>query len=148
MGTNYYLHHKGACPHCKSPHEPLHIGKSSMGWCFSLHVIPELGINDLEDWQKLWSEPGAIIEDEYGEVISPEKMLAIITERKAARSVEEAFRTKPAFLSSRYRDIEDFYHLNDAEPGPNDLLRHRISNYGHCVKHGAGTWDCIEGTFS
>ena len=34
----------------------LHIGKSSYGWHFSLCIYPELGINDLEDWKKLFSE--------------------------------------------------------------------------------------------
>lgn len=145
MGTNYHLHQKGACPHCKRSHEPLHIGKSSAGWCFSLHVIPELGINDLEDWQKLWSVPDSFIENEYGETITPEQMLKIITERSRP---EPAISRLNLQSDSRYQTIAEFYDRNDAEPGPNNLLRSRISTFGHCVKHGAGTWDCIEGEFS
>ena len=42
MGTNYYLHRPrtNECEHCGRADEapPLHIGKSSSGWCFSLHV--------------------------------------------------------------------------------------------------------------
>jgi hypothetical protein len=67
MGTNFYL---------KSPDaEPLHIGKSSAGWCFSLRVYPEYGINNLEDWLDLLCDPYAVIEDEYERWISPSKML-------------------------------------------------------------------------
>lgn len=83
MGTNYYLHQKSesSCSHCG--HDPgeriLHIGKSSYGWCFSLHVIPELGINGLYDWIPLWNNHQ--IKNEYDEIISPSDMLAIITLR-------------------------------------------------------------------
>lgn len=81
MGTNYYLHQKQDCEACGRPHEALHIGKSSYGWCFSLHVMPEDGINSLDDWRRLWSQPGAFIRDEYGDTITVENMEAIITER-------------------------------------------------------------------
>lgn len=131
MGTNYYMKKSGACPCCKREHETLHIGKSSAGWCFALHVMPERGINDLEDWQKLWNEPGVTIETEYGEQVTAEEMTQVITQRSRDKSVDETFRTNPGAL-----------------PGPNNLLRRRVDPFGHCVKHGAGTWDCIEGEFS
>ena len=44
MGTNYYLHKKPPCEACGHEPAPLHIGKSSGGWCFSLHVIPEIAL--------------------------------------------------------------------------------------------------------
>jgi len=58
MGTNYYLKRREPqqpCPTCgctckSDEKDDLHIGKSSWGWCFGLHVIPELGINSLDDW--------------------------------------------------------------------------------------------------
>lgn len=78
MGTNYYLH-ENICSHCGRGDEPLHIGKSSAGWCFALHVIPERGLNSLEDWEKKF-EKGTIL-NEYGNPTSPEEMLRIITER-------------------------------------------------------------------
>jgi len=81
MGCNFYLTAKPPCDHCGRAHERLHIGKSSAGWCFSLHVDPDNGINDLDDWVRLWSEPGATIVNEYGETIAPDAMLKIITER-------------------------------------------------------------------
>ena len=61
MGTNYYLYQKPDCECCGRPFEPLHIGKSSAGWCFALHIMPEDGISTLLDWCALWSAPGAFI---------------------------------------------------------------------------------------
>lgn len=81
MGTNYYLHQKPDCECCGRPFESLHIGKSSGGWCFALHVIPEDNINTLDDWRRLWTAPGTFIRDEYGEKVSVEDMEVIITER-------------------------------------------------------------------
>lgn len=85
MGTNYYLKEtpKPPCECCKRPYETpnLHIGKSSAGWCFSLHVMPEQGIDSLADWQREWAKPGTHIVDEYGRRIPTEDMLSIITER-------------------------------------------------------------------
>lgn len=56
MGTNYYLHTKPDCECCGRGFEPLHIGKSSGGWCFSLHVMPEDNINTLDDWGEIQYE--------------------------------------------------------------------------------------------
>jgi len=130
MGTNYYLEFD-VCPTCGRSADRLHIGKSSGGWCFGLHVIPEEEINSLEDWKQKWNTPKSIIKDEYGEAVSPEKMLEIITERNWGRE---------GILPSQW------YQENHAEPGPNGLARHRIGPY--CVGHGEGTWDLIPGEFS
>lgn len=81
MGTNFYLHAKEDCECCGRPFEPLHIGKSSGGWCFSLHVIPSDSIKDLEDWRMLWKREGSFIRNEYGERISTDEMERIICER-------------------------------------------------------------------
>lgn len=84
MGTNYYYETAGTdpCPHCGrgDESEKLHIGKSSTGWAFSLHIVPERNINTLSDWQQIWASGGQI-RDEYGESVSPEEMLARITKR-------------------------------------------------------------------
>lgn len=82
MGTNYYLYQKPDCKCCGRPFEPLHIGKSSGGWRFALHVMPENGINTLDDWRILWSTPGAFIRDEYGEKVSIADMERLITKRE------------------------------------------------------------------
>ena len=133
MGTNYYFtpSHAGPCEHCgrSDSSEELHIGKSSGGWCFSLHIIPEKGINDLEDWVKLF--PTGRIRDEYGQDIPAEEMMSIITKREG-----RGFANKDTA----------FHRTNHSEEGPEGLLRHRLGPY--CTKHGAGTWDCMPGEFS
>lgn len=85
MSTNYYLIHdeRPPCPRCCRPYpnEHLHIGKSSAGWCFTLHYDEEHGLTSLDAWRSKWSEPGWRIQDEYGERITPERMMEIITKR-------------------------------------------------------------------
>jgi hypothetical protein len=82
MSTNYYLHEKPDCECCGRTYEPLHIGKSSFGWAFSLHVIPEEGINTLDDWRDRWSRKGSYIRNEYGDRISIADMETTITYRR------------------------------------------------------------------
>jgi hypothetical protein len=84
MGTNYYLH-KNVCPTCKRPEEVKHIGKSSVGWAFGLHVYPEDGIDNLEDWTKEF-ERGQIKNEYHGD-IPPAEMVSIITEREHPRGL-------------------------------------------------------------
>jgi len=133
MGTNYYFHKplENVCECCgrSDPPEIIHIGKSSWGWCFGLHVIPEEGINDLPDWQSKWSE--GTIKNEYGDVIDKEEMLSIITERSHP-------------VQSKWDKFD--YQFNHAVPGPKNLVRHKLDS--HCLSHGEGTWDCITGKFS
>lgn len=139
MGTNYYLHQKPKCSGCGRPQDDrLHIGKSSGGWCFSLHAIPELGIHDLPDWERLWSQEGAWIVDEYGSDISVHDMYSTITERASVRERKG--------VPLGYTSWTDFYNRNYGAPGPNGLIRHQLGPY--CLKHGAGTWDMIPGEFS
>lgn len=140
MGTNYYWH-ANVCEHCKRSEAPVHIGKSSAGWCFSLHVYPDgIGyeqprVNTLEDWKALWSQPGSVIKDEYGDAISPEDMEERITQRRGPDAV------RPSYYDDR-REMA----RNHAEPGPNNLWRHQIGH--HVIAHGPGTYDLIVGEFS
>lgn len=129
MGTNYYLYEKPDCECCGEPFKPLHIGKSSGGWCFSLHVIPEKNINTLDDWKTLWNKPGAFIRG-Y-EKVSVQDMENIITNRSCPEL--------PAGGDRWYID-------NQAVPGPNNLARHRVDGQ-HCIGNGPGTWDYIVGEF-
>ena len=135
MGMNYYLH-QNVCPHCGRGNSPLHIGKSSGGWCFSLHVTPGDDINDLEDWVRLWSQENTVIKDEEDEEVSPAEMMDIITNRK--------WDSPQTFPNRWYKSQEEFNQLNYCTEGPYGLARH---NSDHLVKHGAGTWDCIRGEF-
>lgn len=80
MGTNYYCRFP-ACGACGHADEPLHVGKSSVGWVFMLHAIPERGINSLADWSEFWKRPGVSLFNEYDDPVSPDRMLDIITNR-------------------------------------------------------------------
>jgi len=136
MGTNYYLI-GDVCAHCGRGDERKHIGKSSAGWCFSLHVRPEEGINDLKDWDRLFRDPENKIEDEYGAAITADEMIKAITDRSGNVGVGK---------SMSYSSWDEFYRRNHAVPGPKGLARHAIGDY--CVGHGDGTWDLIAGEFS
>lgn len=61
MGTNYYIKSE-PCSHCKRADPDLHIGKSSFGWAFALHVVADRGLNSLDDWRPLLSA-GRIIDE-------------------------------------------------------------------------------------
>ena len=126
MGTNYYAR-TNMCK-CCGRYDELHIGKSSIGWTFSLHVYPDIVINSLEDWKELMEK--STIVDEYGEEITFSKMLDIITNRKFDGV-----------------DITEYVlKKNNAIMGPNGLLRHELSD--RCIGHGEGTWDLMVGYFS
>ena len=138
MGTNYYFR-TDACPCCGRSDNERHIGKSSGGWCFSLHVYPEDEINDLEDWIRMLEKDDGEIYDEYGGKVGVVEMLSIIRKRCSA----EGFNSVPIGYSS----WRSFHEENFSEPGPQGLLRHKVDGR-HCIRQGKGTWDCIVGEFS
>jgi hypothetical protein len=79
MGWNYYME-RNHCPHCNR-RDRVHIGKSSMGWVFALRRYRDEGVFDLDDWIRLWNEPGTLIVDEDGNEVSIQRMVSIISER-------------------------------------------------------------------
>lgn len=144
MGTNYYSVKRGLenldsesfwhrrVESDDGEHDDiLHIGKSSGGWCFALHVIPDRNIHDLPDWVPYLLNEDRVIVDEYREALTYEKLLDVITNR---RGRDPCTWTK------------EMYDRNYAEPGPNNLVRHSVDR--GCVRQGAGTWDYVEGIFS
>ena len=139
MGMNYYLT-ESPCPTCGRGDEELHIGKSSCGWHFSLHVIPERGLNSLADWKRLFRKKGVVIKNEDGTKVSKVEMLDQITNRKIKRC-------KATFPSAYYKSEQDMMEKNSAVKGLNNLWRHKFDG-NHCVGHGEGTWDLITGEFS
>ena len=138
MGTNYYLY-ENVCEHCNRGDNEKHIGKSSGGWCFGLHVIPEERINNLGDWIEYLSRDGITIKDEYGDNKTLDELLDIIRNRSS-------YSTDEWILPNRYNSWGEFHKMNHSEFGPNNLLRHKIDNR-HCVGHGPGTYDYITGDF-
>lgn len=135
MGLNFYavISESRPCEHCGryDVRERLHIGKSSAGWCFSLHVIPEMGIHSLDDWKTFLQQGDVFIEDEDHTAWGLTELLERITNRRRDKPVEWT---------------QENLERNHAELGPNNLVRHRL---GHgCIGHGEGTWDLITGDFS
>lgn len=139
MRTNYYIKPEsmGKCPHCGHEEfsEELHIGKSSMGWCFSLHAIPERGLNNWRNW--LVFLEGKTIKDEYGSIYTLDEFSEVVL----ARGRENyAWEGSPVGYSS----WERFHELNGSMEGPRGLIRHK-NNAGH---GGDEPWDAITGEFS
>lgn len=135
MGTNYYLVDISVecCPTCgKHKEEPwrYHIGKSSAGWCFAVHVDKDEGILSLDDLLPKFTDPRYRIEDEYDRVISAVEMCQIIMDRAGKPTSNNT----PEFLSQ-----------NHAIVGPRNLLR---ATGGWVYAHGEGTWDYFTGEFS
>lgn len=109
MGTNFYW--ESTCPNCK--YQPqLHIGKSSFGWPFVFHVIPEKNILGLYDWLTFFSENKGRIVDEYDVEHSVEELTTLVVSKRIhihASHVREVLNTYPRHFE------EDLNH---------DLLSH------------------------
>ena len=88
MGTNYYAR-IDACPVCTrcDPADDMHIGKSSGGWAFALHVDPSEGVCDLEDWLEIFYDPTVSLWREDGKRLTPDQMLVVITNRDPLNSL-------------------------------------------------------------
>ena len=140
MGTNYY-HEIGVCEHCGHAEHRRHIGKSSFGWCFSLHVEPDDHAfpHSWDEWQEEFIS-GRIV-DEYGEEVDTEDFYSVVTERSHKIPFDDCRWWRG------YKDETHFHIHNCSQRGPNNLLRHRIDGR-HCIGHGDGTWDLITGEFS
>lgn len=131
MGTNYYLRQgqDAAEAHWEHPLNGLlhrdtgraariHLGKSSGGWAFGLHVYPEQGWGNFDRILELVINltcAGWVLEDEYGAVLTPAKFARIV-------------------------------HRSDWEPPPDGWKRHEINGV-YCIGHGAGAFDYLIGEF-
>lgn len=128
MGTNFYWTIEAKLPgdKCGRPYgvEIRHIGKSSAGWVFALHVYPEQGICDLPDWVDLWKGEGTI-KDEYGRIYSVAEMESVIL-------VRFGMRTLPPQAPS-------WHSINGSEPGPWGLAWAKVDG-NRVIGHGLGTY--------
>ena len=95
MGTNYYV-----VPNRPSIEEPIHIGKSSMGWMFLFQDISDLYrtvpvvwhcYEDVEDWlyKNTVESTDYVIMNEYDEIVSFDEFIELV-ERK-----QEQFKDNP-----------------------------------------------------
>lgn len=136
MGTNYYLEAEEPCDKCGHQPSRLHIGKSSYGWYFTMHIIPEEGINTLGDWIKLM-ESGRQIVDEYGQKLTVGDMMDVIVNRK-----------RPDPYVSGYKPTAKTLKENDAVwCSRYNLMRYSL-NSGFAYGHGDGCWTYVAGDFS
>jgi hypothetical protein len=124
MGTNYYAELPQCahpCEHCNFD-DRLHIGKSSGGWKFGFHGIPERGLTSWAAWQDFLADH--IIYDEYGQMIQLGEFATIVTDRNVGRGMARPIcRVDPTpaeivagfggnyFEHGDYHDVEgyDFY---------------------------------------
>lgn len=130
MGINYYVA-IDTCSHCGRPERTLHIGKSSRGWVFALHV----GKNEDDatprtwcSWLRLLTTRPVHIYDEDGTTVTLEQLKEIVLERVGAPGGH-------TILENTEFDARLF------------LYRHKIDDR-HCLAHGSGSYDLITGDFS
>lgn len=87
MGTNYEVRDD---PTCDNPAhtKTLHIGKSSAGWKFSFHAIPDHE-PPLTTW-KAWQEflEGRTVVDEYGREMTLEEFRPVVEQRGIPRDLD------------------------------------------------------------
>jgi len=139
MGTNYYAKEL-LCEHCNR-YEETHIGKSSGGWVFSLHVDADKGLNSWQDWLAYLKKDNVTILDEYDRECTVAELTNVVTNRGWVGH------TYPYTVFGKvYHNFEHLCKEHDAVPGENNLFRHKIGRF--CCGHGEGTWDLIEGDFS
>lgn len=158
MSTNFYLIYNElvdtecpCCGHIVQEKRKRHLGKSSGGWCYSLHVYPEEGLDTFDDMKNHVEDvcsDGGRIEDEYGNILThTEEWVDIVTIRKGKYSPEEIVKINNTLTGTAYRDSQHFLDKNHAIIGSNNLLRHKIDGR-YCIGHGSGTWDYLVGDFS
>ena len=113
MGTNYYVVKNG--PSCQ---DPIHIGKSSIGWMFNFQRQNEKWneppivwntFNQVKDWLKKYTVDSTdyVIIDEYDEIISYDDFIEMVELK------QERDKANPDNFS--YSDNVDGYRFTDRE---------------------------------
>ena len=163
MGTNYYwlrpneAYEEHEISRLVQPkYEMVHIGRSSAGWCFKLHVYPNgyngLDINSWAQWKRLFKDLGddLILVNEYYEKIDLDYLKTVVEDRSSSQDWETFDKELREGKYKFYRDIknlDEFLRRNSAIKGPNNLMRSKIDNR-HCIGHADGPWDYMVGEFS
>ena len=134
MGINFYLH-INTCDHCGRSEKTLHIGKSSTGWAFLLHVDPtgETCPRNWSEWAALIAKPGERnrVTDEDGREYTLPELVEVVMHRKGATTLETSNNTADG------RWFDKSTHL------------WRVTVDGdRCIETGDGTYDLIVGEFN
>ena len=97
MGMNYYCEtgrmFEVECD-CGFKHmmpETLHIGKSCWGWKFTLHAMPEKGLECWRDWEEVLKDARRIYNEE-GEDVSLEELRETVLHRARKPNDEDKAR--------------------------------------------------------
>ena len=115
MGTNYYIK-PDECEHCGRSDEPIHIGKSSIGWQFLFKAYPDehyecehVGgpIVSAADWRKRLMRPNTVIVDEYDRPESVECFWVFVT-NKQQEDPPASHPDYPEWRDFEYTDPEGF----------------------------------------
>lgn len=110
MGTNYYcetgrmLEVECDCGFSHMMPETLHIGKSSWGWKFTLHAIPEKGLECWRDWEEVLKCAKRIF-DECGDDVTFEEMRETVLHR--ARELDDEEKARMVETAVKYGYILD-----------------------------------------
>ena len=80
MGNNYEIRIK-PCKHCGLSKETIHVGKSSMGWRFSLHVQEEY-YKDWDSFKNFLAQTNIEIVDENNKKWKKKDFIELIEEKK------------------------------------------------------------------
>lgn len=157
MGTNYYVtpieNKLSEIPDTMVNEDGLiHVGKSSMGWCFSLHVYPLYDIMCFRDVCAFIQDYSAGIVDEYGDDVSYSDLIDVIVKRKR-KPLEFPRKAFDLLGVPAFNNLQEFVSYHENKPHSccfwdyeNNLFRHRIVQ-GHCIGNGKGTYDYIIGEF-
>jgi hypothetical protein len=128
VGTNYYFRNDEGIY--------WHVGKSSLGWCFAMHVDKDL--KDITDLIRYLDEflPDKIVDNNGTEYTAAELLGVILL-----RGVGETPRSKRT---------DTYLRTNHAVLGPQGLLRYEISVTSRCVGHAIAGLpvDYVAGDFS
>lgn len=115
MGTNYY-----AVRNRPTTQEPIHIGKSSIGWPFNFQSHNETwedppvvwnSFNQVKDWLKKYTVDSTefVIIDEYDEIISYDDFIDLVESKQK----DEHCRSNPDNFS--YCRNVDGYRFSDCD---------------------------------
>lgn len=111
MGCNYYLI-KNRCDKCGRHDEPIHLGKASMGWKFSLQANDYKAYSNWDEmkmWLSTWEAKGGFIEDEYGDRMTLDAFIKMVVKRQKITDPVEGYYNKDMKIIDGYKFINCYF---------------------------------------